>query len=466
MAKAPAGGERGVRATSIHRRNDFRARHSLRWPGGPSVGGVIRVLKPYQYAVDALIALFCLAMALIVYQSSGIFVIFSVFGMATSLVFRRWSPALALGIAWLTVALQLLSQPEPNLSNLAVLPILFGTAAYGTRLVKWLGFASAFVGALLATGYLIVFPALASSVVFDVTGANNLSLGLPSFVASALILFFSSLTLFLLSWTLGLLAKTWRDARESRREQFAARQQQLVAERDVVVEQERNRIARDMHDVVAHSLAVVIAQADGARYARVNDPEASDVALTTISETAREALGDVRLLLSQLRHSESAGPQPSLEDLDRLFEQMRSAGLQVDVGDEGPIEPLGSGPQLAIYRIIQEALTNALRHGDPESVVSVQFTRSDAGVELNIRNRVAPGERRENAERDDIGGRDDTRVGDDTVRGESVHIGHGLPGMRERALLAGGQFGAQALDDDFVISAFIPRATARQEVIR
>lgn len=421
---------------------------------------MIRVLKPYQYAVDAVIALFCLALAMVVYHFADAFVMLTVFGMAVSLVFRRWSPALALGIAWLTVVVQLLSAGQPNLANLAVLPVLFSTTAYGTRMVKWLGFASAFVGALLGAGYLIVLPGLAAGVQIDEPNPNEfaLGLGLPSFMTSALIYFALTLTLFLLSWTLGLLAKTWRDARESRREQLAARQQQFAAERDVVVEQERNRIARDMHDVVAHSLAVVIAQADGARYARVSDPEASDVALTTISATAREALGDVRLLLAQLRHSESTGPQPSLDDLDRLFEQMRGAGLGVSVDQEGRGAALGSGPQLAIYRIVQEALTNALRHGDPDSTVSVRITRSDAGVELIVRNRIGRMKRRAISGRDDAGCSADAGAG-----GESMHIGHGLPGMRERALLAGGRFGAQTHDEDFVVRAFIPRAITHQE---
>ncbi|WP_316313707.1 sensor histidine kinase, partial [Clavibacter michiganensis] len=133
---------------------------------------------------------------------------------------------------------------------------------------------------------------------------------------------------------------------------------------DVVVEQERNRIARDMHDVVAHSLAVVIAQADGARYARLVDPEAADEALRTISTTARQALGDVRILLAQLRHSEDDAPQPELKELSDLIDQMRSTGLTIEFVETGQPGEFGTGQQLAVYRIVQEALTNVLRHGD------------------------------------------------------------------------------------------------------
>ena len=127
------------------------------------------------------------------------------------------------------------------------------------------------------------------------------------------------------------------------------------------------RIARDMHDVVAHSLAVVIAQADGARYAprRRRIPAVATEALGTISTTARAALADVRLLLTQLRHSQGDGPQPTLADLEALYAQVRAAGvdLRVDVDPAPPGEP-PAAVQLAVYRILQEALTNALRHGD------------------------------------------------------------------------------------------------------
>jgi signal transduction histidine kinase len=165
-------------------------------------------------------------------------------------------------------------------------------------------------------------------------------------------------------------------------------EEQRAAQRNVVVEQERNRIARDMHDVVAHSLAVVIAQADGARYARAQDPEAVDAALTTISTTARDALGDVRILLTRLRQDDAAGPQPVLADLDRLVEQMRSTGLDIEWTTTGSPTTLGSGAQLAVFRIVQEALTNALRHGDAGRAVYLTLAWTDGWVAVTIDNAV------------------------------------------------------------------------------
>ena len=143
----------------------------------------------------------------------------------------------------------------------------------------------------------------------------------------------------LLSWTVGALVRTAVRAQENR-------EAQRRAEADAAAEQERVRIARDMHDVVAHSLAVVIAQADGARYAAGADPAAAGSsaaieALGTISTTARAALADVRLLLTQLRHPQPEGPQPRLADLEELYAQVRAAGveLRVDVDPAPSREP-------------------------------------------------------------------------------------------------------------------------------
>jgi signal transduction histidine kinase len=204
--------------------------------------------------------------------------------VSAALAFRRLSPALALGGAWVGAILQMTFALEaPQYFDLAILAILFTTASYGGRVLRWVGLASAILGSFVATVYLVFFDG----------GHPLLSVSLsslPSMLASVVLLSFGPLAALGPSWTLGLLARTVRRSRQSR-------EAQVVAVQDVIVEQERNRIARDMHDIVAHSLAVVIAQADGARYARESDPEAVDVALTTISTTAREALGDVRILL-------------------------------------------------------------------------------------------------------------------------------------------------------------------------
>jgi len=337
-------------------------------------------------------------------------------GFAAALALRRLSPGLALGVAWGAAILQMATSAiTPTVSDLAVLGVLYATAAYGGRIVRWAGLASAGVGALVASGYLVLVPQWnggTSGTVDEVTRAF-----LTSFVGL--------LALLGLSWTLGQLARIYRRARDSRRAQIAA-------EQEVITEQERNRIARDMHDVVAHSLAVVIAQADGARYARTSDPEAVDTALTTIAATAREALGDVRVLLSQLRHSEGESPQPALDDLDRLVEQLRDSGLTIDRTSSGPPHPLPAGQQLAVFRIVQEALTNALRHGDAVSPVTLDFAWTDQDVIVTVANALRSG----------------------SVQGPG---GHGLAGLRERATLAGGSVTAGPDGRRWVVRARVGR---------
>jgi signal transduction histidine kinase len=249
-------------------------------------------------------------------------------------------------------------------------------------------------------------------------------------LTTALAVLVAALFALLLSWVTGALVRVALQARETRRAQ-------QEAQAEAATEQERVRIARDMHDVVAHSLAVVIAQADGARYAAASDPAAADTALTTISTTARAALADVRLLLTQLRHSHGDGPQPTLADVEALYAQVRAAGvdLQVEVDPMPPGEP-PAAVQLAVYRILQEALTNAIRHGTRDAV-RVGLAWLPDRVELSVRN-----------------GRDPSAT---PAPGS---VGHGLIGMRERAQLAGGRLHAAGYGDQWVVDATLPIGAA------
>ncbi len=330
-----------------------------------------------------------------------------------ALALRRLSPPLALGIAWVAALAQMGLGRPPSFSDVAIFGILYTTAAYGTRLVYWAGFASALVGALVITVYLFAGPVFAGGGL----SWQTLPLALVVLVAGAFALG--------LSWTVGALVRTAVRARENR-------EAQQRAEAETAAEQERVRIARDMHDVVAHSLAVVIAQADGARYAAASDPAIATDALATISITARSALADVRLLLGQLRHRQGDGPQPTIADLEELYAQVRTAGVQlrVDVDPAPPGEP-PAAVQLAVYRILQEALTNTLRHGAPGGSVDVRLSWLPDRVELDVRNPVTPGS-------------------------QPGRSGHGIIGMRERAQLAGGRLDAADEGGAFIVRATIP----------
>ncbi|MFI6810933.1 sensor histidine kinase [Nonomuraea sp. NPDC050328] len=177
---------------------------------------------------------------------------------------------------------------------------------------------------------------------------------------------------------------------------------------------ERTRIARELHDVVAHNVSVIVVQADGAAYALDSDPELARRAVRTISKTGRDALAEMRRLVGVLRQDESGPdylPQPGLAQLDDL---VRGAGLPVELRVSGAPAELPEGEQLTVYRIVQEALTNALKHGGPgvSAVVELDYT----GPELLLR--VT-----------------------DNGRGAAARPapgGHGLVGMRERAGMYGG----------------------------
>jgi signal transduction histidine kinase len=394
---------------------------------------MLRSLTRTQLAVDLSIAVVFFLLFGLVGGGLDVPRVLVAFGMAAALALRRLSPGLALTVAWAASLLQVLAFVSPQPSNVAILAVLYSTSAYGGTALRWIGFISSFAGALVITvsqeGWALV-NALTSG------GLSNAVLSSRGVIGAILVIFFASLAAFLLSWTVGMLVRTGRRAGASRRVAE-------VATQEVVAEQERTRIARDMHDVVAHSLAVVVAQADGARYLGTKDPVATDAALSTIATTAREALSDVRVLLAQLRHSQEDGPQPTLVDLDRLFEQLRGSGLTIAQEVTGVPLALGVAQQLAVYRIVQESLTNALRHADTAREVVVHFGWTPHGLDLTVSSSL--------------------RAPVKALRGRREQApvalsgsGHGIAGMTERAVLVGGRLAATGDGERFVVRAWLP----------
>jgi len=221
-----------------------------------------------------------------------------------------------------------------------------------------------------------------------------------------------------------------RDRQDHQAEQLRAlteRTHLLAAERDqrasIAAAAERARIARELHDIVAHSLSVVIVQADGAAAAVANHPELAQSVLGTIAETSREALAEMRQLVGVLR-TDPAGPERAgyvpaqgLADLPALVEQVRQAGAEVRLTIEGQPQPVPAGLALTVYRLVQEALTNVLKHAGPFAQAQVILTHSVDFLAIAVVDR----------------GR-----GSALSSGENGG-GHGLLGMRERVSLQGGQ---------------------------
>lgn len=295
--------------------------------------------------------------------------------------------------------------PVNGFIYVAVMIVIFGGAAFGSSVVRWVALGFSSLGALT-----VVLLGIASSGVFyGVDLAFAVSQGIYLLMISALVF---------VPWVLGELVRSIRNRR-----QLSATVATVSTQRDAALtradlEAERTRVARDVHDIVAHSLTVVIAQADGARYATAGDSPAAADAFETIAQTARDALADVRVLLTELRHTQEAGPQPGLDDLDALLQSMRDSGLSLEVREFGDRGRLTESRELALYRIVQESLTNALRHGDGAATLELEW--GEQAVDLVVTNTAAAG-----------------HDGSDTR--ESTERGHGIDGMRERASLAGGE---------------------------
>ena len=206
----------------------------------------------------------------------------------------------------------------------------------------------------------------------------------------------------------------------------------------------RLRIIRELHEVAVHDMSVLISQADGARYAGEADPSVALRATTVIGEAARSTLADLRRVMSLVREGEAAvETQPELKSARDLFRVMREAGLDIDFTETGKKFQLKPGAELAVYRILQESLANALTHGGEGTSVSVVFTWTDDGFQVKIdddgaRNEVrrAGGDPNEEARARAYDINEDLHALTDVVHGA------GMTEMRERTELFGGVFSA------------------------
>jgi signal transduction histidine kinase len=201
--------------------------------------------------------------------------------------------------------------------------------------------------------------------------------------------------------------------------------EQREADAEAAVADERRRIAREMHDVVAHSVSTMVIQAGGARRILGRDPARAVEAAELIERAGRDALKEMRHLLGVLHAGEDLAelaPQPTLQGLEALAERSRAAGLPVTLRVEGERRELPSGLDLAAYRVVQEALTNALKHGGGSADVLVRFTDDELRLEI-------------------------ADAGADASRAPRVEgSGHGLVGMRERVRVFGGELHAGPRD--------------------
>jgi signal transduction histidine kinase len=228
--------------------------------------------------------------------------------------------------------------------------------------------------------------------------------------------------------------------RRGNTERLAVQERRHEGERALL--QERQRIARELHDVVAHHMSVIAIQAEAGPY-KVQDPPKELVeSFAEIRASALSGLNELRRVLGVLRSDTlDTAPQPGLDDLDGLLESARSAGVTVTVGVSGTARPLPAGVDLSAYRIIQEALSNAMRHA-PGAAVQVKLYYGDAALVVEVRNDHCPPGTPAPAEQDGMPGEGG---------------GHGIIGMRERATMLGGHLQAGPTEKgEFLVTAALP----------
>jgi signal transduction histidine kinase len=239
-----------------------------------------------------------------------------------------------------------------------------------------------------------------------------------------------------------------------RSERAAQLLREQAAEARRIVIEERTRIARELHDVVAHRVSLMTVQAGAAKAVAAEDPEGALRAMAAVEEAGRQALDELRHLLGVLRPEtglDGLGPQPGLADLPRLVEQTRGAGLDVSLATDGLSGELPARVDLFAYRIVQEALTNVLKHAGPGARTEVRLGSDRNGIVIEV---VDDG-RGTDKGLESADGRQP--VDSDRQRRSGRSAGHGIVGMRERARLLGGTLEARPRPDGgFRVVAHLP----------
>ncbi|MET7298993.1 histidine kinase [Embleya sp. NPDC005575] len=342
--------------------------------------------------------------------------------LSLGMVLHRVRPMTATALVVVGGLMQLVWDGTLTSANYAMLVALYTAAKSGPRWLSRIGLAMVLLGPAVLLGR---FPESSDASFRD----NVIGFGFL-------------VVLLAIAWVLG-------DSMRTRRAFYAEleeRATRLEFERDqqaqIAAAAERARIARELHDVVAHNVSVMVVQADGAAYAIESSPDQAREALGTIAATGREALAEMRRLLGVLRsqtETEAYVPQPGVEQLGELVEQVRTAGLNVELRVEGVPVELPQSVALTAYRIVQEALTNTRKHAGPDATATVGVGYGEDGLEMEIsddgRGAAAPGD----------------------------GMGHGLVGMRERVAMLGGRLRTgPSVGGGWSVSAILPYA-ARPE---
>lgn len=331
-------------------------------------------------------------------------------GTAALLLFRRSQPWLVMAVAWLVC---LMVYPLSGSDVYPMLFALYGLGVYRSTRSAWIGFAvsvAVSTGAAYLSTWFVAIELLPGPALIGGPGAAATQYAVVMLIAT------------LIGVTVGN-RRRYLDA-------LIARAHDLARERDqqaqLAAAAERARIARELHDIVSHGLTVMVTLADGSAATVARDPDRAAAVMRSVAETGRDALGEMRRMLGVLTapgaEPAELAPQPGLAALPELVEGFRDTGMPVTLTTSGaPADDAATG--LAVYRIVQEGLTNALRHGERAHRVEVRVEHRPDGVEITVDD-DAPHDRADGAT---------------ATRG----AGRGLAGLRERAALHGGTLDAE-----------------------
>ena len=362
---------------------------------------------------------------------------------------RRYNPGAALVTAVIACLVQVGVVAAQSPLLILVPPIIYSSAAHGSRWVSNAALVAGLLGSVLA-------------ILFFVPHGENYWEALD--YGAVLIGHWLIVTV---AWLLGRLSFERRARVEAEKLRMKRLIDEQIREREFAAADERRRIAREMHDVVAHSLSVIVTQADGGRYAAAQRPEVACEVLETISQTGREALTEMRSLLGVLRDEGDEArraPAPGFDRLDELAYTASASGIETSIQwKHSPAGTLPPGAELAVYRIVQEALTNVRKHAVAPTRTDVVLTWMARGLAVTVANDSQAQDhsaQHHSAQGDSVadasGAQRPVTVG---VAAALPSSGRGQVGMRERAELYGGKVAFSVLPGGYQVYAFIPYAS-------
>ena len=360
----------------------------------------------------------------------GLFLV--VLGIATAAGLSRQLPALALALVWVVGTLQVLGGVQLMMVELAIGVVAFGAARWGSAATVVLSALSIPVAAAIAVLWIdpgVFYAAL------DTAGFRAIAEQTSRFddrwqVTAAI----AGMAVLGVPWLAGLALRFSARAEQSRESQVTAEAQRDQAEEVARLRDQQTQLARDVHDVVGHSLAVILAQAEAAQYLPEDDTAALRRTMDNIAASARSSLEDVRQVLASTSGAAVAPARHA--DLDSLVEGVRLSGHEVTATEVGAAQPLPPELEVVAFRVLQEMLTNAIKHGRRDHPIAVE-RHWEGDLRIEVRNALG----------DAPGAEDGTATG-----------GQGVDGMRRRLDAVGGRLDVRRREDppSFTATAWVP----------